>query len=91
MNSVKVGSTQFKHNVDLSGHVFIETENGEGMWVPGRDILAFVAKWARDQRAWELQGRRGTGKELDELHAMKTHQLLGLEKDMMPPKMKGSR
>lgn len=88
MNSVRIGSTQFKHNVDMSGAVFIETENGQGMWVPGRDILAFVAKWAMDQRAWELMGHKGKEGELDRLRGMKTHELLGLTKDMMPPKNK---
>ena len=46
--------THFHSNSDLSGDVII-SENGVQYRVPGRDLLAFVANYVRDERIAALE------------------------------------
>lgn len=65
------GKTAFNYSSDMSGDVQIMNEAGMELWVPGRDLLGFVAEWVAGQR-------------ISAIEQMAVHELLGIAESDIP-------
>lgn len=71
MHHSKQGKTAFNYNSDMSGDVQIVNEAGVELWVPGRDLLGFMAEWVAMRR-------------IEAIEQMATHDVLGIAESAVP-------